>query len=70
MRITVSIGDICIDLDDESSDQQSFEVTESILRRAATTAIATWVELHSIGFEFDSEDEETEEEVLEEADDA
>ena len=67
MRITVSIGDICIDLDDESSEQQSFEVTETILRRAATTAIATWVELHSVGFVFD--EEETDEEVLEEADD-
>ena len=65
MRITVSIGDICIDIDDESDQQQSFEVTESILRRAADTAIATWVELHLVGFEADDEDED----ILEEADD-
>lgn len=57
MRITVTIGDICVDIDDENSEPQPFDVIESILRRASDSAINTWVELHSIGFEIDDEDE-------------
>jgi hypothetical protein len=62
MRISVSIGDVFVEVDDETS-KPTLDAIESVLKRTVEAAVEAYSLTGEIDDEFEDEDEEEESET-------
>lgn len=65
MRISVSIGDVFVEVDDETG-KPTLDAIESVLKRTVEAAVEAYALTGEIDEDFEEEDEEDDAEALEE----